>query len=383
MKILFVHPAIRIYHEPLFNRLGTYGVQFLFSAINPPQTHMGIETAQVLARFHHPYRQAKEMSGLPFGNLSWDLLRVFRYDVVMFSFLTSIPFLLCALPLKMLGKKVVLFDETWRYPYDVKRYKPFLPLVRFLVRRCVSSFVVASSNSKNMFTQEFQVPAENISVAYHSTVDFGQLPRDPVKSAQIEQRIDAVSRGRKVVLYLARIVAYKGLDVLIRAVAALPESACLVVVGGGPFQPECEQIVNELNLGERVHFLGSCLSDESLYYHLSSDIFVLPSRFMTDEIVNCEMWGNTINEAMSLEVPTVLTDAVGAAADVIVDGVTGMQARQGDPTDLAEKLAFLLADDTRRIEIGRRGRTALLEKCNYDQNFGAFEQALERATGNR
>lgn len=383
MKILFVHPAIRTYHEPLFNRLGAHGVQFLFSAINAPETHMGIETAQVLARFPYPYTQAKEIQGLPFGNLSFDLWRIFRYDVVIFSFLTSIPFLLCALPLKLLGKKVVLFDETWRYPYDVKRYKPFLPLVRFLVRRCVTSFVVASSNSKTMFTQEFQAPAEKVFVAYHSTVDFGELPRDPAKMERIRARVQAASGGRKVVLYLARIVEYKGLDVLIRAMACVPETACLVVVGSGPFQEECKRLVNELNLGERVHFLGSCLSDESLYYHLNADVFVLPSRFMPGDIVNCEMWGNTVNEAMSLEVPTVLTDAVGASADVIVDGISGMQASQGDWKSLAEKLAFLLADDDRREAIGRRGRTALLEKCNYDQNVGAFEQALGLATGNR
>lgn len=383
MKILFVHPAIRIYREPLFNRLGRYGVQFLFSAINSTQTHMGVETAQVLARFPHPYCQAKEIQSLPFGNVSTALWQVFQYDVVLFSFLTSIPFLLCALPLKLLGKRVMLFDETWRYPYDVKRYKPFLPLVRFLVRRCVTSFVVAGSNSKAMFTQEFRVPAEKVFVAYDTTVDFGHLPRDPVKTAQIEQRIGGMSQGRKVILYLARIVAYKGLDVLIRALAATPEAACLVVVGAGPFQAECERLAAELNLAERVHFLGSCPSDESLYYYLNADIFVLPSRFMPGDIVNCEMWGFTANEAMSLEVPTVLTDAVGAAADIIIDGVTGMQAKQGDPESLAAKLTFLLADDARREEIGKRGRTAVLEKCNYDQNFDAFEQALRRATGDR
>jgi len=234
-----------------------------------------------------------------------------------------------------------------------------------------------------MFTQEFHVSAEKIAVAYHSTVDFGALPRDAAKMERIKARVDAVSKGRKVILYLARIVEYKGLDVLIRAMAAVPESACLVVVGGGPFQEECARLASELNLSERVHFLGSCLSDESLYYHLNSDIFVLASRFMPGAIVNCEMWGNTVNEAMSLEVPTVLTDAVGASADVIVDGVSGMEARQGDWESLAEKLRFLLADDARRVAIGKQGRTALLEKCNYDQNFGAFKQALDQATGKR
>ncbi len=382
MKTLFVHPAIRIYHEPLFTRLGAFGVQFLFSAINAPNTHMGIETAQVLSRFPYPYRQAKEIQGVPFGNLSFDLWQVFRYRVVIFSFLTSIPFLLCALPLKLLGKKVVLFDETWRYPYDVKRYKPFLPLVRFLVRHCVSAFVVASSRSKLMFTQEFQVPEEKLFVAYHSTVDYANLPRDSAKMEAIRARVQAVSKGRNVLLYLARIVEYKGLDVLIRALASVPDTACLVVVGDGPFRERCEKITAELTLGDRVHFLGSCLSDESLYYHLNADVFVLPSRFMPGEIVNCEMWGNTVNEAMSLEVPTVLTDAVGASADVILDGVSGMEAKEGDPASLAEKLTFLLEDDARRLEIGRQGRVSLLEKCNYDQNSGAFEMALKRVAQN-
>jgi glycosyltransferase involved in cell wall biosynthesis len=64
----------------------------------------------------------------------------------------------------------------------------------------------------------------------------------------------------------------------------------LIVVGDGEFKKECLILVNELNLNTRVHFLGSCLSNEAPYYYKNSDIFVLPTRFRLDANVQMESW---------------------------------------------------------------------------------------------
>src|SRR5437879_3738900 len=90
---------------------------------------------------------------------------------------------------------------------------------------------------------------------------------------------------------------------------------CLMGVGNGPFQEECARLAQKLCLKDRVYFLGGCRSDEALYYYLAADVFVLPSRFLPSEPVNCESWGFTLNEAQSLEIPVVATTAVGAAFD--------------------------------------------------------------------
>jgi glycosyltransferase involved in cell wall biosynthesis len=380
MKKLYVHPAIRDYREPLFRRLGEAGFHFLFTYINPINTHAGKSTRQILASFPYRFYQARELKKLPVSNFSLDLLQVFRYQVVVFSSLTSIPFMLLALPLRILGKKILLFDETWRYQNEVKSYRLMRPWIAFLVKRCVGAFIPAGTKAKEMFQQEFGVASDRLFPAYNTTVDLQSIPSNSEQQANIRARVQEAANGRTTILYLARIVRYKALDVLIHAMTQIPEDACLIVVGNGPFQAECEELVGRLGLEKRVHFLGPCLTEESPYFYQASDVFVLPTRFLLSEAVNCESWGFTINEAMSLEIPVVATTAVGAAYDLIEDGKTGMMAEENNPDSLAEKIRFLLADPARRREIGRQGRVRLLERCSYTQNEAAYRDAVRRVT---
>src|SRR5579871_1796079 len=178
MKTLFVHPAIRTYRESLYRQLGDTGVHFLFSAINAPGTHAGEETAAILATFPYRYFQAREIGSRIASNFSLDLARVFRYDLVIFSCCTSIPVLLCMLPLRLLGKRVMLFDELWRYPDEVSRYRLFYPYIRFLVRHCVSAVVAAGSRARDLYVQEFGLPPERVFIAYNTTVDLMHAPRN-------------------------------------------------------------------------------------------------------------------------------------------------------------------------------------------------------------
>jgi len=378
LRKVFVHPAIRDYRAAIFHKLGKAGFHFFFSFINPSGTHAGENTRQELERFPYPYFQARELRA-PVHNISFDLIRIFRYDLVIFSCLTSVPFLLLATPLKLLGKRVLLFDETWRYQYEVGRYRRLLPVVRFLVRRCVDAFVPAGSMAAAMFENDFGIPKSRLFIAYNTTLDLTGAGTSTEKAAQVRERISSAAQGRTVILYLARIVQYKGLDVLISALALLPDEACLIVVGSGPFQEECESLVEKLGLGHQVHFLGDCLTEDVAYYYRAADIFVLPSRFVLTDPVNCESWGFTVNEAMSLGIPVVATDAVGAAHDLIRDGETGMLARENDAESLANKLRFLLEDSERREKIGANGRKWLMERCIYEQNAGAILSAVEYA----
>ncbi|HLJ55427.1 MAG TPA: glycosyltransferase family 4 protein [Chthonomonadaceae bacterium] len=400
MKRLFVHPAIRGYREPLYRMLGDAGFAFLFTMVNTPGSHAGEETAHILRTFDYDWHQCREIKRFPATNFSWDLWRVFRYDTIIFSCLTSVPFLLLAAPLRLLGKRVLLFDETWRYQYEVRRYRRLLPWVRFLVRRCVDAVVPAGSKAADMFDREFGVPRSRMFIAYNTTVDVCPAAPGPVDIADDDSRAHAdghgmVSNGPQgepaapnssrdrphpvSVLYLGRIVRYKGLDVLIRALAMLDGRPRLRVVGSGDFRTECETLAEQLGLTDRIEFAGDCLAEEASRYYEEADMFVLPSRFVLSDAVNCESWGFTVNEAMSHGLPVVATDAVGAAHDLIRDGDTGMLARENDPASLAEKLSPLVADPELRGAIGERGRLWLQQRCRYDQNFAAVMEAVRYA----
>ncbi len=378
-KLLFVHPAIRTYREPLFKRLGEEGFHFLFSKVNDPATFAGQETARLLSEFAYPYVQAREIQWLPISNLSLELLEALKYDLVILTGIASTPTLLLAELLKRLHKRIVLFDETWLYSHQVRRYRVVLPKVRRMLSNCIDSVVVAGTKARDMFTTEFDFPADRIQIAYNTTIDLASAPRAGGTGKVIDNRIATLAQGRRVILYLGRIVEYKGLDVLIRALVGLPSSSCLVVVGGGPFEAECRQLASSLNLDGRIHFVGECNSEDAVHYYSNADIFVLPTRLLLSEPVNCESWGFTINEAMSLGVPVVATTAVGAAFDLIRDGDTGMLATENDQMDLSRKILQLLDDDDLRATVGRRGRSWVKQRCSYDQNAEAFLAAVRIA----
>ncbi len=377
MKILFVHPAIRNYREGIFRKLGEAGWNFLFTMINPDGTHAGEDTARVLNSFQFKWFQCREIKNVRgLNNFSFDLWRVLRYDVVLFSCFTSVPFLLCAPILKLFGKKIVVFEETWKYQYSVKRYQLLLPYVRFLLKLCVSSFVVAGSRAREMLVQDFNISQNKIFIAYNTTLDLSEGIEDAIERSRIEELFKDFSKGRLVVLYLGRLVEIKAVDILIQAMTKVDEKACLLIVGEGELKNDLESLALRLGLSDRVKFLGAAdPSEVGLYYSLS-DISVLNSKFMPNYPVNAETWGFTLNEAMSLSIPVVASKAVGAQVDLIIDSETGMAVEENNVESLAEKINFLIADDERRERIGRNGRDHLKQTCSYDQNFEAFQNAV-------
>lgn len=383
MKIIYIHPAIRKYRFNLFESLSQkLGITFLWSA--KPKigfnstSHEFNEILDLLHNAKINYIQAKELHSIPIDNFSIDLLKLpFQgYKIFIFSNITGVPFLLLAPLLKLMGKKIILFDELWRYPKEVNKYKKIYPYVRFLTKYCLDGVVAAGSKAKEFYIEEFGFDKDKIAIAYNTTVDTKDYVNDENLNNSIKQKLQNTTSKKKL-LYLGRIVKYKGLDVLIKAMNDINEEYELIVVGDGEFKKECENLVDELKLNDRVHFLGSCLSNEAPYYHKNSDIFVLPTRFRLDANVQMESWGFTVNEAMALEITVVTTTAVGSGFDLIVDGVTGGLAIAGDEQSLSEKINFII-ENNEDNKIGKEARKHLLKTCNYDDNLKAYERIIKK-----
>jgi glycosyltransferase involved in cell wall biosynthesis len=90
---------------------------------------------------------------------------------------------------------------------------------------------------------------------------------------------------------------------------------------------------------------------EELLY--ASDIFALPSHR--------EGLPVSVMEAMAMELPVVATHIRGSR-ETVQDGVSGILVEVGDIDALADALAMLLADEARRMEMGKRGRVIARER---------------------
>lgn len=162
------------------------------------------------------------------------------------------------------------------------------------------------------------------------------------------------NRAAFVIGYAGRLVREKGVDVLIRAFARLPNSTRLSVVGAGPELNALRALAHQLRVAERVTFRPSLPSTQMPEFYRALDAFVLPSRTLPNWK---EQFGRVLVEAMACGVP-VIASRCGEAPSVVGDA--GLIFDEEDDAALAEHLTALMAQPSRRAEIGRRGRARAL-----------------------
>lgn len=154
----------------------------------------------------------------------------------------------------------------------------------------------------------------------------------------------SLGEGELVVGTVGNFTAKKDHRLLVGAVALLHAGglgARLVLVGSGPLEDEVRREVERLGLRDAVLFTGSRSDVPELLPGF--DVFALSSRHEGLPIA--------LLEAMAAGVPPVAT-RVGGVPEVIEDGVSGVLVEPGDVDELAAALTGLLADPTRRSEIG-------------------------------
>jgi glycosyltransferase involved in cell wall biosynthesis len=175
-----------------------------------------------------------------------------------------------------------------------------------------------------------------------------------------------------VIGFVGRLVPEKGIDILLRAVAALQGSDLahpvrLHLVGEGPLRSELQALAMQLAIADRVEFLGPRTPAQIADLLCSFDLVALPSRTTP---VWKEQLGRALLEAMACGVPVIGSDS-GAIPEVVGDA--GLIVPEGDAAALADAMARLLSSPELRRELSRRGRARV--EMHYSQRRLA-EQTL-------
>ena len=173
------------------------------------------------------------------------------------------------------------------------------------------------------------------------------------------------------------LVPRMGLDVLIRAMAAVTSAqpeVTLAIGGQGPLREELEQLATSLGVQSRVRFLGF-VEDEQLPHLLgSADLFVLPT-------VSMEGFGLVTVEALACGTPVVGT-SVGATPEILTSLDEGLLVDDLQPSTLSKKIIERLeaiAKDPDQAARFRRSCRAYAEKYDWEQVTDALEDSLSRS----
>lgn len=145
-----------------------------------------------------------------------------------------------------------------------------------------------------------------------------------------------ISPASELLLFAGKLVPYKRpLDLIASAARLNAEGrqVSVLVAGAGPLGEQ--MVASARDSGVALHMLGFCNQTEMPAAYSAASILVLPSD-------GRETWGLVANEALACGRPIVVSDAVGCAPDLVVDGTTGKIYPMGDVVAMASAIASLL-----------------------------------------
>jgi len=161
--------------------------------------------------------------------------------------------------------------------------------------------------------------------------------------------------GGPVIGYVGKLSHKKGIDILIRAAAALTQTAELLIVGDGEERERLEQLAIETGIRERTRFVGGVPHEQVPRYIGALDVLVLPTVRST----TCnETFGRVLVEAMACGVPVIGTTCGSMR---LVVGDDGLIVEHDDVEALRAGLETLLSDPELMGRLAERGRKRVLD----------------------
>jgi glycosyltransferase involved in cell wall biosynthesis len=253
---------------------------------------------------------------------------------------------------------------SWKYRMF---YRPFL---EFALNRA-SKIVVASPTLAESSPQLRDWQAKCVVIPYGVYV--------PPAAPEVAKRADAIRKeaGRAIILFVGRLVPYKGASVLLEALRNVDATAFFV--GDGPQRDALAASADTLGVASQVRFLGEVVPDELSALYSACDLFVLPS------ITRQEAFGVVQIEAMAWGKPVISTDLGTGVAWVNRHGETGLVVPPGDVTALRQALLTLLENGPRREEMGRAGadraRTVFSVDRMIESTLGVYRDVMGANAG--
>ncbi|MDO8704743.1 MAG: glycosyltransferase family 4 protein, partial [Sulfuricaulis sp.] len=215
-----------------------------------------------------------------------------------------------SIPLIQRGESNLKHAQSWYvkaakkilFPLLFKQFKAFLAIGR-LNAELYRHFGVPEAA---IFTAPYCVDNDFFSErAAAQTVNARQLRKD-----------FGIRDDDTVFLFMAKFIDRKRPLDLIAAAAKIHAAGNrhVILVGDGALLETCRNTIAADKL-TNVHLVGFKNQSELPTYYAAADVLVLPSEY--------ETWGLVVNEAMACGLPCIVSDACGAAADMILEGKTG------------------------------------------------------------
>lgn len=263
---------------------------------------------------------------------------------------------------------------TWHS--DVVRQRAALALYQPLVDRLAARMPAMIAATRSHFETSTQLGA--LASKKRRVIPYGIDPAsvDNAAARALGATLRASLPAGPMVLGVGRHVYYKGFEVLIDAMPAIP-AATLVLCGEGPLTEALRARAAALGVAQRVIFAGRTSDAELAGWYQACDVFCMPS------VEPAECFGLVQLEAMACGKPVVTTRLGNGVNEVHADGAVGFAVPVRDAAALAAALGRLFENDALRAAMGATARaraTGLFSIAQMrDATLALYEEIAARA----
>jgi glycosyltransferase involved in cell wall biosynthesis len=240
--------------------------------------------------------------------------------------------------------------------------------------RKAARIVTVSRESRMLIRSKIR----DVQVEAKTTLIYNGIQWNKSKFLDKQQAVAALPHlaGKRVMLTVSRLIAAKGHDLVLRALAILQTrfpDLVYVIVGEGPEKKRLQDLSISLGVNNRVHFAGY-VSDEALEaYYGACDVFVMAGRVTTHFV---EGFGLVLIEAGIRRRPVVST-WVGGIREAVRHNKTGLLIAPEDVAQLTDALRQLLTNQELRIMLGENAEKFISGSFTTDVMSGNSRELLE------
>ncbi len=274
---------------------------------------------------------------------------------------------------KILNKKLVLTsDATSQQGIAGSNgvMLKFKPLAFRILYNLIADALFVPSNASLHFFKSMGIKASNIVLTPY-TVNEGIL-HSSYDQANVKHlhSLYQLPDQSTIILFCGKFISRKRPQDVLEAFAKIKNSSTYaMMIGDGPMRQDLAILVQQLNIQDKALFPGLIDYTDLPGYYKLADVLIVPSEH--------EPYGLTVNEAMICGLPVIASNAVGAAFDLIEEGITGFTYPVGDIAELTKKINTILDNQTLKDSISSNAKLKMQHwssRSNVDAQVQFFKQ---------
>ena len=278
---------------------------------------------------------------------------------------------------KLFNKKIIIKMTSIEHDDPLAMEKRGFFLNWFYSR--ANAYVGTSQQFKNIYQKNSYLPEERFMLIPNGVDTESFCSVSNREKRRLRQQL-GLPLELKIILFIGHFSKDKNPDILINiwkdsVVNVYPDSGIVFVGRTSPDHYEVDvDIVKEVKRlakpyqDKRIFFVEKTHDIEK--YYQASDIFVMPSLR--------EGLPNAMLEAMSCELPVILSKLETLTEWVVEDGLNGFLFPPGNEVELSEKLILVLSNSDLSIALGKRARKTILERFSMNTVAGLYRELYRR-----